>query len=56
MKDIAEALLKARLLGDGDVQVSGVASIASASSNDLVFVEDEKHLSQALSSIRVPER
>ncbi len=49
VKDIAEAL-KARLVGDGDVEVSGVASIASASSNDLVFVEDEKHLSQALKS------
>ncbi|MGB8990002.1 MAG: UDP-3-O-(3-hydroxymyristoyl)glucosamine N-acyltransferase [Candidatus Sulfotelmatobacter sp.] len=49
VKEIAEAV-KARLLGDGDVQVSGVASIASASSNDLVFVEDEKHLSQALKS------
>src|ERR1700734_4532651 len=49
VKESAEAV-KARLLGDGDVQVSGVASIASASSNDLVFVEDEKHLSQALKS------
>jgi UDP-3-O-[3-hydroxymyristoyl] glucosamine N-acyltransferase len=49
VKEIAEAV-KARLLGDGDVQVSGVASIASASSNDLVFVEDENHLSQALKS------
>src|SRR6202044_2994976 len=49
VKEIAEAV-KARLVGDGDVQVSGVASIASASSNDLVFVEDEKHLSQALKS------
>lgn len=49
VKDIAEAV-KARLLGDGDIQVSGVASIASASANDLVFVEDEKHLSQALKS------
>ncbi len=49
VKDIAEAV-KARLLGDGDIQVSGVASIVSASANDLVFVEDEKHLSQALKS------
>ena len=49
VKDIAEAV-KARLLGDGDVQVGAVASIALASSNDLVFVEDEKHLSQALKS------
>ena len=49
MRDIAEAL-EARLLGDGNVQVGGVASIASASANDLVFVEDEKYLSQALQS------
>ena len=49
VKDVAEAV-KARLLGDGDIQVSGVASIASASANDLVFVEDEKHVSQALKS------
>ena len=32
------------------VQVSGVASIASASPDDLVFVEDEKYLSRALQS------
>jgi len=49
VREIAEAV-KARLLGDGDVEVSGVASIAVASSHDLVFVEDEKHLLQALKS------
>jgi UDP-3-O-[3-hydroxymyristoyl] glucosamine N-acyltransferase len=46
---IAEAV-GARLLGDGRVEISGVASIASASAADLVFVEDEKHLSAALQS------
>jgi UDP-3-O-[3-hydroxymyristoyl] glucosamine N-acyltransferase len=46
---IAEAV-EARLIGDGDVEVSGVASIGSASAGDLVFVEDEKHLSAALRS------
>jgi UDP-3-O-[3-hydroxymyristoyl] glucosamine N-acyltransferase len=49
LQDIAEAI-SARLTGDGSVEVSGVASIASASPADLVFVEDEKHLSQALKS------
>jgi UDP-3-O-[3-hydroxymyristoyl] glucosamine N-acyltransferase len=39
-----------RLIGDGRIEVSGVASIASASQDDLVFVEDEKHLSAALQS------
>jgi len=49
VREIAEAV-EARLQGDGSVQVSGVASIASASADDLVFVEDEKYLAQALRS------
>jgi UDP-3-O-[3-hydroxymyristoyl] glucosamine N-acyltransferase len=49
LQEIADAV-SARLSGDGSVEVSGVASIASASPQDLVFVEDEKHLSQALKS------
>jgi UDP-3-O-[3-hydroxymyristoyl] glucosamine N-acyltransferase len=49
LQEIAEAV-GARLSGDGSVEVSGVASIALASPQDLVFVEDEKHLSQALTS------
>jgi UDP-3-O-[3-hydroxymyristoyl] glucosamine N-acyltransferase len=40
----------ARLIGDGRVEVSGVASIESASVGDLVFVEDQKHLAAALAS------
>jgi UDP-3-O-[3-hydroxymyristoyl] glucosamine N-acyltransferase len=40
----------ARLIGDGSVEVSGVASIASAGPGDLVFVDDEKHLAAALQS------
>lgn len=40
----------ARLLGEPSIEVSGVASIASASAEALVFVEDEKHLSSALES------
>jgi UDP-3-O-[3-hydroxymyristoyl] glucosamine N-acyltransferase len=40
----------ARLIGDGHAEVSAVASIESAASSDLVFVEDEKHLAAALQS------
>lgn len=49
LQQIAEAV-GARLVGDGRVEVSGVASIESASKDDLVFVDDEKHLSAALQS------
>ncbi len=49
LEQIAEAV-GARLVGQGRVEVSGVASIESASKDDLVFVEDEKHLSAALHS------
>ena len=38
----------ARVVGDEQVAVRGVASISSASSGDLVFVADEKHLQSAL--------
>lgn len=37
-------------MGDGHLEVSGVASIESASSHDLVFVEDERYLAAALKS------
>jgi UDP-3-O-[3-hydroxymyristoyl] glucosamine N-acyltransferase len=40
----------ARLIGNPLAEVSGVASIASACRDDLVFVEDEKHLAAALRS------
>src|SRR5579863_2224089 len=49
LQEIAEAI-EARLQGDGYVEVEGVASLASASANELVFVEDQKYLSQALQS------
>jgi UDP-3-O-[3-hydroxymyristoyl] glucosamine N-acyltransferase len=49
LQQIADAV-GARLLGDPRVAVSGVASILSASPDDLVFVEDEKHLSAAFES------
>ena len=49
LRELAEAI-GARLCGDGGVQVGGVASIGSASADDVVFVEDPKYLAQALGS------
>lgn len=49
LKQIADAV-GARLVGPDGAEISGVASIDSASSNDLAFVEDEKHLAAALQS------
>jgi UDP-3-O-[3-hydroxymyristoyl] glucosamine N-acyltransferase len=49
LKEIAK-LVQGRLLGDGSVEVTGIASIQSATAGDLVFVEDEKHLGAALES------
>jgi UDP-3-O-[3-hydroxymyristoyl] glucosamine N-acyltransferase len=49
LQQIAEAI-GARLIGDGRVEVSAVASIESATPDDLVFVEEEKHLAAALQS------
>ncbi|PYX31538.1 MAG: UDP-3-O-(3-hydroxymyristoyl)glucosamine N-acyltransferase [Acidobacteria bacterium] len=49
LQEVAQAV-GARLRGDGTVQVGGVGSIASASGDDLVFVEDAKYLEKALRS------
>jgi UDP-3-O-[3-hydroxymyristoyl] glucosamine N-acyltransferase len=49
LQEIADAI-GARLIGDGSRAVSGVASIGSASPDDLIFVEDEKYLAAALQS------
>lgn len=49
LQQIAEAV-GARLIGDADIEVSAVASGESATPDDLVFVEDEKHLAAALQS------
>jgi UDP-3-O-[3-hydroxymyristoyl] glucosamine N-acyltransferase len=46
---IAEAV-EGRLQGDESVEIEGVASIGAASERDLVFVEEEKHLTRALRS------
>src|SRR4051812_44420043 len=34
----------------GEMDISGVASVASATSNDLVYAADDKHLADALNS------
>jgi len=49
MIEIAE-FVRARLVGDGSVELTGIASIQSASSGDLVFVEEEKDLRKAIES------
>ena len=49
LQSLAE-LVSARLIGDGQVEISRVSSIASAQPGDLVFVEADKHLAEALAS------
>jgi UDP-3-O-[3-hydroxymyristoyl] glucosamine N-acyltransferase len=49
LQEVAEAVA-ARLVGDGNIQVSGVASLASAGLEDLVFIEDPNRLASALKS------
>ncbi len=39
-----------RLIGDGNLEIATVASIAQAQPGAIVFVQDEKHLEQALES------
>jgi UDP-3-O-[3-hydroxymyristoyl] glucosamine N-acyltransferase len=43
--------VRARVVGDGEVALSGISSIGSAKPGDLVFVEDEKNLALALESL-----
>lgn len=49
LESLAE-FISARLVGDSQVEVSRVASIANAQPGDLVFVESDKHLADALAS------
>jgi UDP-3-O-[3-hydroxymyristoyl] glucosamine N-acyltransferase len=49
VKEVAD-FVHARLTGDAAVSLRGIASVALASTGDLVFVEDEKNLAQALKS------
>ena len=50
LQQIADEL-SARVIGDGRTELRGVASIVSASSYDLVFVDDQKHFASALKSL-----
>ncbi len=49
LNDIAHAI-GAQLVGDGNVEVDRVASLASAGERDLVFIEDATHLPEAQTS------
>jgi UDP-3-O-[3-hydroxymyristoyl] glucosamine N-acyltransferase len=49
VKEVAE-LVDAVLVGDGNAEVSGIASLRSAKPGDLVFVEEQKNLAPALQS------
>jgi UDP-3-O-[3-hydroxymyristoyl] glucosamine N-acyltransferase len=49
LAEIAKAA-GARLMGDGAREVGGIASIASATADDVTFVEDERRLEEALQS------
>jgi len=53
MKYLLEKLAEAagaQLLGNGKVEISGIASLESATADDLVFVESADHLGAALQS------
>ena len=47
--EIARAI-GARVVGNEQIEIRGIASVASASAGDLVFVEDQKRLREALES------
>jgi UDP-3-O-[3-hydroxymyristoyl] glucosamine N-acyltransferase len=49
LQQVADAV-GARLQGDGSIEIRGVASIASAAAEDIVFVDDERYLGAALGS------
>jgi UDP-3-O-[3-hydroxymyristoyl] glucosamine N-acyltransferase len=49
LREVAEAV-HARLIGEGHTEITGVSSLESASDNDIVFVDEEKHFAAALKS------
>src|SRR5207248_9066189 len=49
VRSIAQSV-EAQLIGDGTIEVSGIASIAEATPVDLAFVQDKKGLGSALTS------
>jgi len=50
LKQIAESV-QAKLIGDGTIQIGGIASIKTATATDLVFIEDAENLDAALNSL-----
>jgi len=49
VKEVAE-FVQARVLGDETVQLTGISSVQSAAPGDLIFVDHERNLPQALDS------
>ena len=49
LQEVAD-FVRARVLGDANLSITGIASLGAATSGDLVFVEDEKHFPAALAS------
>jgi len=49
LKELAQKI-GARVVGDGSLEATGVASVARANSGDVVFAEDEENLADALKS------
>jgi UDP-3-O-[3-hydroxymyristoyl] glucosamine N-acyltransferase len=49
LRELAEKI-GARVIGDGSLEVSGVASVGKAGEGDIVFAEDEQNLAAALKS------
>ncbi|HEX4487307.1 MAG TPA: UDP-3-O-(3-hydroxymyristoyl)glucosamine N-acyltransferase [Terriglobales bacterium] len=49
LTQLAEAV-HGRVSGDGNIEITGIASIESAVPGDLVFVEDDRNLQRALAS------
>ncbi len=49
LQEVAD-FVRARVVGDANLGITGIASLGAATSADLVFVEDEKHFPAALAS------
>ena len=49
LQEVAD-FVRARVVGDANLAITGIASLNAATSGDLVFVEDEKHFPAALAS------
>ncbi len=49
LKEIAE-FVQGQLVGDGAIEITGIASIESAADGDLTFIEDDKNVTKAARS------